>query len=128
MVSLLKRHNRHLIFLFLLCCGAIGCSPTKATPQQSSTFQVVAGDFAPGQLQAHYEKHRGEFGEITIEEYLDNARALLNAAPGREILEKRRDNGDVLRYRLSSGEFAVMTSEGRIRTYFKADYRYWGRQ
>ena len=68
------------------------------------------------------------FGDIAQEQYLENARALLNAVPGEDLLEKTRSNGDILHYRISTGEFAVMTAQGRIRTYFKADYKYWMKQ
>jgi len=87
-----------------------------------------AGNFAPGQLEAHYLKHGDQLGYNTQEQYLQGARALLNAPQGNDVLQKIRLNGDVERYRISSGEFAVMTKSGRIRTYFKTDYSYWTRQ
>lgn len=89
---------------------------------------VKADDFAPDQLQAHYLKHKDEFGDITQEQYLENARNLLNAPPSSDVLEKTRSNGDILHYRVSTSEFAVMSRDGRIRTYFKAGYKYWMRQ
>ena len=89
---------------------------------------VRAGDFAPGQLEAHYLKHGYQFGQITQTQYLQDAQALLDASAGEDILEKIRPNGDVLHYRVSSGEFAVMTKRGRIRTYFKTNYGYWLKQ
>jgi pyocin large subunit-like protein len=89
---------------------------------------IKAGDFAPGQLEAHYLKHGDQFGNITQEQYLQGARALLDAVAEGDVLEKVRQNGDVERYRASTGEFAVMTKRGRIRTYFKTDYGYWLKQ
>ncbi len=89
---------------------------------------VEASDFAPGQLEAHYLKHGYQFGQITQEQYLQDARALLDAAPGRDVLEKIRPNGDIEHFKVSTGEFAVMTQRGRIRTYFKTDDGYWIRQ
>jgi len=89
---------------------------------------VRAGNFAPGQLEAHYLKHGHQFGQISIEEYLHGAQALLDADAGGDILEKTRSNGDVEHFRVSTGEFAVMTRRGRIRTYFKTNYEYWLRQ
>jgi len=87
-----------------------------------------AGNFASGQLEAHFLKHGDQLGYNSQEQYLQGARELLNAPPGKDVLEKIRPNGDVMHYRMSSGEFAVMTKSGRIRTYFKADYFYWMRQ
>ena len=86
---------------------------------------VQAGDFAPGQLEAHYLKHGDQFGKITQEQYLHGAQALLDAPAGKDVLEKIRPNGDIEHFRVSTGEFAVMTKRGRIRTYYKVDYIYW---
>jgi pyocin large subunit-like protein len=100
-----------------------------ATEEASQSHGIKAQSFAPGQLQAHFLKHSHEFGAITEADYLEAAQKLLNEAPGPDLLEKRRSNGDVLRYRPSSREFAVMTDTGRIRTYFIADNpRYWEKQ
>jgi len=87
--------------------------------------EVQAHDFAPGELDEHYLKHGYQFGQITEEQYLEDARALLDAVPGGDVLEKTRPDGDVEHYRVSTGEFAVMTKRGRIRTYFKTNYNYW---
>ena len=95
---------------------------------QSRVNAVQAHDFAPGQLEAHYHKHGQQFGAITIDQYLVQARLLLDAPSGDDVLEKIRPNGDILHYRVSTGEFAVMTPHGRIRTYFKTDMRYWMKQ
>jgi pyocin large subunit-like protein len=115
-----------LLFLILIGISVPLCyQPDLAV----SDYEVVkAGNFAPGQLEAHYLKHGSQFGKITPERYLLDARELLDATPGGDILEKIRTNGDVKHFRVSTGEFAVMTKRGRIRTYFKADYGYWLRQ
>jgi len=121
-------------FIIFLSIFTLSCSQRDTSSPSISEFNtsyvvnVKAGDFAPGQLEAHYLKHGYQFGSITQVQYLDNARALLNAPLGNDILEKTRPNGDILRYRVSTGEFAVMAGDGRIRTYFKTDYRYWMRQ
>ena len=115
-------------FLFFIVIGVF--VPLCYQPDLAAfDFTVVrAGDFAPGQLEAHYLKHGYQFGQITQEQYLQGAQALLDAAPGGDVLEKIRLNGDVEHFRVSTGEFAVMTKRGRIRTYFKTDYRYWMKQ
>jgi hypothetical protein len=120
--------------IVLFCLGAFSCSSRDTTSstapgtRQVSVIGVQARDFAQGQREAHYKKHGQQFGAITIDQYLDQARSLLNAPAGKDVLEKTRPNGDILRYRVSTGEFAVMTPRGRIRTYFKADMRYWMKQ
>ncbi len=110
---------RTLFFIVIGIFASLCYQPAVASP---------AGNFAPGQLEAHYLKHGYQFGNITQEQYLQDAQALLNASPGKDILQKMRPNGDVEHYRVSTGEFAVMTNTGRIRTYFKTDDRYWMRQ
>ena len=83
------------------------------------------GDFAPGQLEAHYLKHGDQFGHITQEQYLQDGPGAFRCFTEGDVLEKIRHNGDVEHFRVSTGEFAVMTKRGRIRTYFKTDYGYW---
>jgi len=130
---MLKKFSRFCI-LFLFCFCAFSCSSRDAvlsTPQEvrkGAAAEIQAHDFAPGQLEAHYQKHGQQFGAITIGQYLDQARNLLDAPAGNDVSEKIRPNGDILHYRISTGEFAVMTPRGRIRTYFKTDMRYWMRQ
>lgn len=124
-------------FLLFVCLFSFSCDSRLDAPSfprdagasraDSGTF-IRAGDFAAGQLEAHYLKHGYQFGTISQGQYLENARMLLNAPVGGDVYGKTRLNGDILRYRASTGEFAAMNMRGRIRTYFKTDYRYWMRQ
>jgi pyocin large subunit-like protein len=121
-------------FLTLVCLLSLSCSQQEAQApniletNKSYVSNVGVGDFAPGQLAAHYQKHGYQFGNISQEEYLAGAQALLSATPDNDVLEKKRSNGDILHYRASTGEFAVVAGDGRIRTYFRTDYQYWLRQ
>jgi len=130
----MKKKFYSAIFVLLLCLSFFSsCSSEKQSDYsysqpKSYALIVQADNFAYGQLEVHYLKHKNEFGAITQEEYLDRARDLLNSVPSKDVLEKIRSDGDILRYRISAREFAVMTRSGRIKTYFKADYRYWLRQ
>ena len=130
----MSKFKLRYLFLIFLCIFTLSCSQRDAAspsaPESNTNYavNVRAVNFAPGQLQAHYLKHGYQFGNITEEQYQENARELLNAPAGSDILEKTRANGDILHYRASTGEFAVMSSAGRIKTYFKTDYRYWMRQ
>lgn len=69
-------------------------------------------------LDSHYKKHKGEFGDITKEEYLKGANDLINSS-GDDILTKVRNNGDELFYNTKTNEFVVKTKDGFLRTYFK---------
>jgi len=110
------------IFILIPACSQ------QNTPVATSQHKIVAKDFAPGELKSHFLKHKQEFDYSTKEEYLNGARRFLNSSKSKEILEKIRPNGDILHYHIRTGEFAVMTKDGRIKTYFKANYQYWMRQ
>jgi len=119
--------RRKFIFQFLLFIFISVSVPLCYQPQLAAweLTAVRAGNFAPGQLEAHYLKHGDQFGDITKEQYLQRARALLDSPVGRDVLEKIRFNGDIEHFRVSTEEFAVMTKRGRIRTYYKTNYGYW---
>lgn len=126
---------RLIIFFVLVAIGlAVFPSKEKSSPHTTAVSatedanRIKAKDFAPGELQAHYLKHGYQFGTITEEDYLEDARKLLDEAPGPDLLEKVRTNGDIEHYRPSTREFGVMTKTGRIRTYFIAKPGYWDRQ
>jgi pyocin large subunit-like protein len=123
----MKNLKRRIIFGFLLFAVIGVFAPLCYQPDVAALELAVvrAGDFAPGQLEEHYLKHGYQFGQITQEQYLKDAQALLDAVPGGDVLEKIRPNGDIEHFRVSTGEFAVMTKRGRIRTYYKSDYVYW---
>ena len=123
----MRNSTRSYIFRFLLVI-VISLATPFCYAQYTQTVDVEtikAGNFAPGQLEEHYLKHGYQLGQITMEQYLHNAQALLDAPAGEDVLEKIRFNGDVEHFRVSTGEFAVMTKRGRIRTYYKSNYVYW---
>lgn len=122
------RHRFILKILFFVIIGIFTSLCFQTNLKAWDYSDVQAHNFAPGQLEAHYLKHGDQFGNITQEQYLQMARALLDASPQGDVLEKIRYNGDVEHFRVSTGEFAVMTKKGRIRTFFKTNYGYWMRQ
>lgn len=112
-----------LVFLFVFILS-VGCS----SKTYEGNFHKGIGDFKNANfaseklLRSHYIKHvvkQKEFGNITMDEYLERARKLINSKPGGNILIKTRSNGDILFYNKSTNEFAVVTKDGVIRTYFK---------
>ena len=117
-----------IILPFFLPKKDVSSVGLQGTPVAASVHSVKADNFAPGQLQAHFIKHGYQFGAISQENYLEDAKKLLDAPQGTGILEKIRENGDILRYNPSTKEFAVMTKTGRIRTYFKTSDQYWNKQ
>jgi len=112
---------------------AIGRS-TTFSPRSVATEAAAGGEqlalgsgrftnaeFAPGELEAHFAKHAGEWGAIGEDSYLARARSMLSSDPGGDLLGSVRANGDVLRFNVRTGEFAVGSSDGVIRTLFRPD-------
>ena len=76
--------------------------------------------FASEQVsQKHYDKHLHEFGKISMQEYLERANALADAPVSDDVVQLVRSDGSISKYCFSTNEFVVVTSDGKIRTYFK---------
>ena len=70
----------------------------------------------PDRLTSHYEKHGIEMGFASEEEYLEAANALISNP---EALHKTEaEDGDDIYYLESTNEFAVVSTDGYIRTYY----------
>lgn len=85
-------------------------------------------EFASEQVfQKHYDKHRHEFGEISMQAYLELANALADAPLSDDIVQLIRSDGSISKYCFSTNEFVVVTADGNIRTYFKPETKeaYW---
>jgi pyocin large subunit-like protein len=72
-------------------------------------------------LEGHYQKHGGEFGTITEDEYLRQAQMLRDRPAGGEILEERRPDGVICRFDRKTGAFLAFGEDGVIKTFFKPD-------
>ncbi len=100
-------------------------------PDYSKVFDSGSQFRNYNRLKEHYDKHvidQAEFGDITIEEYLYLAQQLVDD-PGDGVLTKTRD-GDRYFYDPDTNEFAVVSDDGFIRTFFKpsAGQSYYDRQ
>lgn len=89
-----------------------------------------AVDFSPNRITNHYNKHKTEFGDITIEEYSKKANSLLNSKTNDNILGFVNDNGFVFKYNKRNNTFATSKPSGVIETYFKPKngLEYWEEQ
>ena len=67
----------------------------------------------------HFNRHGGDFGANTEDEYEQQASDFLNGRRNTTTLEKTRSNGDVVRYDPTTEEFGVGTPNGGVRTYYK---------
>lgn len=86
-------------------------------------FAILVWAGGPGfrsraQLEEHYAKHGGEFGNISEQEYLRLAQELRDAPPGGPILEARRSNGEFSRFDRRHSYFGAYNPDRTIRTFF----------
>ena len=69
-------------------------------------------------MMEHYAKHGKEFGNITVEQYLQKAQDLRDAKPGDGILEAVREDGVITRFQRQTGYFGAYNADRTIRTFF----------
>lgn len=102
----------------------------QSVPSETSTEAAVsepALKFRKAQyLTQHFEKHGDEFPYATEEEYLQGANNVVTNPDALHKLEA--EDGDDVYYVESTNEFVVVSTDGFIRTYFKADMDYYNRQ
>lgn len=81
-------------------------------------------------LDEHYEKHGGEFGGISKQDYLRLAQQLRDAEIGDTVLQTVRSDGVTTRFDRQTGAFVAINRDGTIRTFFKPNdgERYYRRQ
>jgi hypothetical protein len=96
--------------------GAIGLG------ENLSLFSEDSSNFSnQSQLSSHFKKHGSEFGFISEDEYLAGAQKFVSTEGNEGVLTKVRNNGDRIIYNPITNEFAVVSDNGVIRTYFKPD-------
>ena len=82
---------------------------------------IVAIGFASAADRAdHFKLHGEDFGATSEFEYEGMAVAFLNAPRDAQIVEGiRRGNGDTVRFHRVTQTFAVMRSDGIVKTFYK---------
>lgn len=121
------------LFAALILLGASGCTPAPVAEAPSSTTNFVGpehGFYNEEELREHYSKHGAEFGSISRDEYLAQARALRDAPIGGNILQIIRADTVRTRFDRTSGGFIAFDQDLTIRTYFRPNdgERYFTRQ
>lgn len=125
------------MILTVLLCGFLGlndslyssvswaASPSWPIPLvsiESKNFSInrsQAGFASRQKLIAHYEKHGREFGDISMEEYLLQAKTLRDRPAGGMVLELVRSDGVITRFDRTTGDFIAFNPDGLIRTFFR---------
>lgn len=124
-----------LLAALVLCLGiGFGTAgiPQADSPDQGGTSANIGGENQPqlafrsaSKLQDHFEKHGAEVGCSTAEEYLAAANDLV---ANEQALSKTQADGDTAYFLERTGEFAVVSPDGHLRTYYLADRDYFDRQ
>lgn len=70
----------------------------------------------------HYNEHKHEFGKITEEEYRRRALDLIQSKCDNDVLGYKRANGQVIRFRKSTGEYVCGHPDQGIATFMKPKY------
>ncbi len=116
-----------LIALALLtgACRQTSSAPSQiqstpiAAPKSSTAVRTEIGFASRQKFSDHYDKHGGEFGSISKEEYLRQAQELRDRQLDPSVLEAVRSDGVVTRFDKTTGAFLAFNADGIIRTYFK---------
>jgi RHS repeat-associated protein len=102
---------------------ALGLGPLDAVAFGMSLRAVRAAPalrFASqASFETHFAKHGAEFGFKTAGEYLKGAAKLISSAGQKGVQSFTRANGDKVVYRAATNEFAVVTRNNVVRTFFK---------
>lgn len=108
-----------LAILFLLLFGrSIYIEEFDTTPYKYTFYDTNA-------MVSHYVKHGGQVSCKSMEDYLLKANlVILNPSS----LKRIQKDGDTAYFCNKTGEFVVVAKAGYIRTYFKADMRYFNKQ
>lgn len=107
--------------LLTAACAAQRSAPSAA-PGLSVDRERYASDaqWAPGQLQAHFQKHRN--GYRTEQEYDLGARAVIRDGTAFTYVDRESGDRHLGFYEKSSNRFTAMTEDGRrITTHFEPD-------
>ncbi len=109
-------------------------TPAPVESEEPDEIEIQYYFRSQAQYEQHYEKHGHEFipifGEITMEEYLMYANALIQSEDEEILTKTEKEDGDFMYFRPSTEEFLVLSTDGYIRTYFipTAGIDYWNRQ
>lgn len=94
-------------------------SATAPAPKSAGSVRTEVGFATRQKFLDHYDKHGGEFGSISREEYLRQAQELRDRPLNASVLEVVRSDGVVTRFDKTTGAFLAFNADLTIRTYFK---------
>lgn len=114
----------------LAAVAVLGCGPGTSSVVIDEDAEQDYGFYSQEKLREHYSKHGREFGEISMDEYLQRAKNLRDSPVGGAILQIIRADTVRTRYDQSLGNFIAFDKDLTIRTFFRPNdgERYFRRQ
>ena len=86
-------------------------------------FPEAKGFASEKAFRQHWKKHVQKGNEwgmpMTQSQYLNRAKKFLSGAPGKDVLQYTRHNGQTVRYSTRTGEYGVVGADGTISTLFR---------
>ena len=102
--------------------GPIGARAGTVTAKILARESEQVAKFADeAKLIDHFMRHGADFGAKSAAAYAKQADSFLTGSVSKDVLQKVRANGDVVRFNQSTNEFGVLSSNGSIKTYFKPE-------
>lgn len=102
-------------------------TPQEAVSNQEQDEQASSLTFRnEDRLESHYLKHGIDMGYDSAEDYQAGANAVISNASA--LHKTQAEDGDDVYFLKKTDEFAVVSQQGYIRTYFIADEDYYDRQ
>lgn len=92
------------------------------TEKDDEEIEIVYNFRYEDYLNDHFEKHKGDTGCKTVEEYLERANYVIfnpDSLMGDEKPSDDDDGGDLVYYLEETNEIVFLSGDGYIRTYFK---------
>ncbi len=92
------------------------------TEKSDDEIEIVYNFRYEDYLNDHFEKHKGDTGCKTVEEYLERANYVIfnpDSLMGDEKSDGEDSGGDLVYYLEETNEIVFLSSDGYIRTYFK---------
>ncbi|OGO25833.1 MAG: hypothetical protein A2136_00640 [Chloroflexi bacterium RBG_16_54_11] len=101
--------------------GAVALNGAYALGGNLSLIQGNRGFSNANSLTDHFKKHGAEFGYTNESQYLKGAQDFVGTKGNQGVLSKVRANGETVIYNPKTNEFAIVSKDGSIITYFKPD-------
>src|SRR5436305_6399801 len=80
---------------------------------------ITKGFLNARQLNRHFSEHGSDFGASNAQDYEESADSFLGGSKPANILECKRNRGDIIRYDPTTDAYGILDKMGVIRSYYK---------